>query len=225
MHAASIEVQGKLAVEPEAYGGPVAGVGYEQEFVVGEAVEDGVVIDATPFVADEAVAGPPYAQVRRGAGEQNIQQTGRVGAANVQSAHVGDVEQAGRVAYRRHLGDNSLVLHRHVPSAEGHHAGAKGYVGIVKRGAEIFSNGGISSHRLFERGCDASETLRIIIPPRPLRRNDEKARYAYPVCHRKERGDVAISLTERCPLLRLDCSATLAMTGGGKWYPWGIKAR
>ena len=99
MHAASIEVLGELAVEPEAHGGTVAGVGNEQEFVLGETVEDGVVDDAAPLVADEAVAGAAHAQAGRGAGEENVQQTGGVGSADVQPAHVRDVEQAGGVAY------------------------------------------------------------------------------------------------------------------------------
>ena len=44
-----------------------------------------------------------------------------------------------------------------------------------------------------------------------------KAAHAYPVCHREERSDVAISLPEERPLQQRDCRAPLAMTLHAKW--------
>ena len=48
-------------------------------------------------------------------------------------AHVRDVEDAGVGADRAVLGDHALVLDRHLPAGERHHARAGGDVAVVER--------------------------------------------------------------------------------------------
>ena len=141
LHPPAVVVVGQLPVKPEGNGWTVASVWDQQKLVVGQAIEDRVVDHAAPLVADETVPRPAHPQGRRRPGEERVQQPRRVGAADVQPAHVGDVKQSCRVADCLHLRDGSLVLHRHIPPAEGHHSGAQIDVGLVEGGAKVFAVG------------------------------------------------------------------------------------
>jgi hypothetical protein len=59
------------------------------------------------------------------------------GAADVNPAHVGDIENAGMISGGKVLLNNSRpVLNRHVPSAECHHLSAKFHMLIMDNGFE-----------------------------------------------------------------------------------------
>ena len=57
----------------------------------------------------------------------------RARAAELDLAHVRDVEQAGGGAHRLVLGDHAGVLHRHVPAGEVDHPRPELAVGLVER--------------------------------------------------------------------------------------------
>src|ERR1039458_617759 len=76
-------------------------------------------------------------QLVDGVGGDVVGQFGGFPPANLDLAHVADIEDAGRVAHRVVLVDDAGVLDGHVPSTEIHHPGAERSVDTVQgRGAE-----------------------------------------------------------------------------------------
>ena len=60
-----------------------------------------------------------------------------LGTSNEQAAHMGDIKYAGGTAHCLHLGQDAGILHRHIPSAEGHHACAQVQMGLMQTGSEV----------------------------------------------------------------------------------------
>ena len=67
--------------------------------------------------------------------QQLLHRGQRVRPAQLNIAHVANVEDAHARSYGHVLGDEPLVLHRHIPSAEVHHLGLVRVVGGMQRGA------------------------------------------------------------------------------------------
>ena len=65
--------------------------------------------------------------------EQALQALLRARTANLEAAHVRDVEDARATAHRAVLLDDAAVLHRHGPAGERHHARPEGHVSRVQR--------------------------------------------------------------------------------------------
>jgi hypothetical protein len=107
-----------------------------------------VVEDVALLVREEGVALLAGGQVDHVDRHQGFQRGGRIGADQAQLAHVGDVEQRGRIAALLVFGHQAGgVLHRHRVASEGHHAGAEFEVQGVQRGLQQLVGGGSGGHR------------------------------------------------------------------------------
>ncbi|CKS66750.1 Uncharacterised protein [Mycobacterium tuberculosis] len=116
--------------------------------------EHQVVKDAAFVVQQQAVALLAGGQVDHVDGHQGFEGGRGVGADEAKLAHLGDVEQAGRIARVLVFGHEAGgVLHRHGIAGEGHHAGAELHVKVVQRRLEKFGSGcGGSGHGALQRG-------------------------------------------------------------------------
>ena len=113
----------------------IGGVHHQQEPVLLESVQVGVVDGAAVLIGDDAVLGLVDLQRHDVAGQNVLQEGHTLRALHQQAAHVGHVEQAAGVAGVQVLGnDAGGVLDGHFPSAEVHHLGAGGHMDIVELG-------------------------------------------------------------------------------------------
>ncbi len=119
----------------------VGGVDHQQEALLLEAVQVGVVHGAAVLSGDDAVLGHVQVQRIHVAAEHVLQERDAVGAGHQQTAHVGHVKQGAEVAGVQVLGnDAGGVLDGHFPSAEVHHGGASRHMDIVELGAFQFAH-------------------------------------------------------------------------------------
>ena len=80
-------------------------------------------------VGEEGVTLAVHGQAGDVHGHEGFQGGGRVVADQPHLAHVGDIEERGRLAAPLVLGEDARgVLHRHVVAGKGHHAGAELHV-------------------------------------------------------------------------------------------------
>ncbi len=98
--------------------GSVAGVGHDQEPLLGQAVDDQVIEDPAVRGADHRVVGPADREAGRLRDDGRGQRLGRLGPLDEQLAHVGQIEQAGPLADGPVLLEDAGVLERHLPAAE-----------------------------------------------------------------------------------------------------------
>ena len=76
-------------------------------------------------------------QLVPGIGGDEIGEAGSLGPADLDLAHVADIEDAHRITHGVVLVDDSGVLDGHVPAAEIHHPGAqRAMYGVQGRGTE-----------------------------------------------------------------------------------------
>jgi hypothetical protein len=112
-------------------------VDHEHVLVVGHAVDDAVVDDAAVFVEQEAVAAAPGAQGGQVVGHDAREGVAGLGAAQLELAHVADVEDRGLGAGMLVFFKNAAgVLDGHVPSGKGDHPGAVAHVPGMQGGLE-----------------------------------------------------------------------------------------
>ena len=124
---------GRLAGEVLPVLEAVGRVDDEQVLVVDEAVQIGVVDGAAALVGDDRVLRLADLEGGGVVGQDVLQEGQRVGAADEEAPHVGDVEQAGRPAGREVLGDDAAgVVERHLPAGEVDHAPAGRHVALVR---------------------------------------------------------------------------------------------
>ena len=71
----------------------------KDETLIAHAVENGVVNDAPLLVTDQGVAGAAQGHVDHVRSHQPVKEPGRVRAGNLQTPHVGHVEDAGLGAH------------------------------------------------------------------------------------------------------------------------------
>ncbi len=116
-----------------------AGVDDDEVVVVGELVEDDVVDEGAVGVEHGGVVGLADLQFAAVVHEQALEGGEGAGAAELDVAHVGDVEEADGGADGHVLGDEAGVLDGHVPAAEVDHFGFVAAVGGVEGG---FAEGG-----------------------------------------------------------------------------------
>ena len=98
--------------------GRVAGVGDDEEPLVGQAVDDEVVDDAAVRGADHRVVGSTDREGWRIRDERGGERRTGVRPVDEQFAHVREVEQAAALADRPVLLEDARVLDRHEPAAE-----------------------------------------------------------------------------------------------------------
>ena len=110
----------------------VGGVDAEEIMIVGDFVDQDVVHEAAVFVEQAGVMGLSEFQLLDGVGGDVVGEFGGFGAANLDLAHVADIEDAHGVAHGVVLVDDSGVLDGHVPAAEIHHPGAEGTMDRVQ---------------------------------------------------------------------------------------------
>ena len=115
--------------------GQVRGVDHQDEVVLAEAVQVGVVDGPAGLVGDQGVLGLPGGQGLGVVGEHVLQEGEAAGPVDAQAAHVADVPHAAVAAGGEVLAEDArLVLQGHVPAAEGDHLPAVGVVPGVERG-------------------------------------------------------------------------------------------
>ena len=124
---------GDVRGQPVAVGVDAGRVHDQQDVVVAEPVGDQVVDRAAALVQEQRVLRPAGADPVDVVREHALDERDRLGAADLELAHVRDVEDAGVIAHRQVLGDDALVLHRHLPSGEGNHPSSGGHVAVVER--------------------------------------------------------------------------------------------
>ena len=122
------------APEPGDDFGPIGGVD-DHGVAVGPLVDEDVVADATLLVADQAVA--HLAVLERGGvvGVDVLNQGEGVGAAERETAHVADVEQASGSADGLVFVNDSAVLNGHFPAGKWYDARAVLDMPVEKRRA------------------------------------------------------------------------------------------
>ncbi len=125
----------QVADEPLAVGVDARGVDDQQHVVVGEPVGDQVVDRAAALVQEQRVLGMAGADAVEVVREHPLDERDRPGAADLELAHVRDVEDPGVPAHRAVLRDDPLVLHRHLPAGKGDHPCSRGHVAVVERRA------------------------------------------------------------------------------------------
>ena len=135
-HAAG-KLGGQPLAKPIQHRRAVAGVGNQQKAVGGQAVKDGVVDDAAPFVANQAVAGAAGPQGTGRAGQHPIQKGGGLRAGDIKPSHVGNIKEAGGRPHRLDFVDNAGILHRHSPTAKGHQPRPQIPMGLIKASLQI----------------------------------------------------------------------------------------
>jgi hypothetical protein len=91
-----------------------------------------VVHEPAVIVQEAGVMRLAELELRYRIGSDEIGQPRRFGSADLDLAHVADIEQPGRRSHGIVFVDNAGVLHRHVPPAEIHHLGAERTVQAVQ---------------------------------------------------------------------------------------------
>ena len=126
-----------LAVpDPLEVGLPVRGVDDEQVAAFLEAVHDQVVDDAAGLVREQRVLSAADVDLVEVVREERLEELARLRPLDLELAHVRDVEDAAVLADGAVLGDDPLVLDRHLPAGERHHARAERDVALVERRSE-----------------------------------------------------------------------------------------
>ena len=100
--------------------------------IVGDLVDQDVVHEAAVLVEQPGVMGLAEFQLLDGIGGDVIGQSGGFGAADLDLAHVADIEDAHGVAHGVVLVDDAGVLDGHVPAAEIDHPGTEGSMDRVQ---------------------------------------------------------------------------------------------
>ena len=119
----------------------VGGVDHQQEIVLLEHIEIGVVDGVAVLVGDDAVLGGVQLQGQNVAGQDVLQELDPVRTFDQQTAHVGHVEQAAVAAGVQMLGnDAGGVLDGHFPAAEVHHGSAGCHVNGKQLGSLQFTH-------------------------------------------------------------------------------------
>ncbi len=111
-----------------------AGVDDDEVVVVGELVDDDVVDEGAVGIEHGRVVGLADGELRGVVHAELLDGGERAGAAQLDVAHVGDVEEADGGADGSVLGDDAGVLDGHVPAAEVDHLGLVGAMGGVESG-------------------------------------------------------------------------------------------
>jgi hypothetical protein len=115
----------------------VGGVDAEEVVVVGNLVDQDVVDEAAVVVEQAGVVGLSGFQFGDRVGRHVIREPAGFGAADLDFAHMADVEDAGRGTHCVVLFDDAGVLDGHVPASEIDHLGAQRAMdGIQRCGAE-----------------------------------------------------------------------------------------
>ena len=130
----------KVALQPLPVGVAVAGVDHQKEVVRRQLVKVGVVDRAAAVIGDEGVL--RLARLQRPCIVGQHAQQERLGARplDAESAHVGDVEQAGAPPGGEvFLDDPGGVVDRHVPAAECDHPGAVRDMPAVQDGLAVLA--------------------------------------------------------------------------------------
>ena len=96
-------------------------------------VDDQVVDDPAALVRQQRVLRLAVADAVEVVREQRLEELRARGPLDVQLSHVRDVERAGVGADGEVLGDDALVLDRHLPAGERHHPRAGRDVALVQR--------------------------------------------------------------------------------------------
>ncbi len=132
-----------MMAEPRKVLVVIGRIGHRQVVVGGKAVGEQVVQDPAALVAQQRILGAAHGEGVDVVGQQALEQVARAGAAGLDLAHVGDVEDAGGAPYGEVLGADALrVLHRHLPSGEGHELRPGRLVTVEKGGASEGAGGG-----------------------------------------------------------------------------------
>src|SRR5262249_45097746 len=100
--------------------------------VVRDLVDEDVVHEAPVFVEQARVVRLAGLEFLDGVGGDEVSEPGRFRAADLDSAHVADVEQRSCLPDGVELANHSRVLDWHVPAREIHHLGAEGAMGRIQ---------------------------------------------------------------------------------------------
>ncbi len=141
-----LDVAGPLGVHQLPHLAGVARVDDQQPAVLGQAIEDHVVVRAATFVGEDVVACLTGLHVCDLVDRERLRPRPDVVAGDRELGHVREVEQPCSLAHRVVLLEHAGILHRHLEAAERHHASAKRQVGIVQRG-RAQSAGSVGRHR------------------------------------------------------------------------------
>ena len=119
----------------------VGGVHHQQQPLVLEAIEVGVVDGGAVLGGDDAVLRLVEIEPSHVAGEHMLQKFHPLRALHQEPAHVGNIKERAEMPGIEVLGhDAAGVLDGHVPSAEVHHGGARRQVGFIELGAFQFAH-------------------------------------------------------------------------------------
>jgi hypothetical protein len=113
----------------------IAGVHADEDLVLRDAIADEVVDDGAARVAQRGVLRAAIGDAVQIVGDQTIDGADRVVADDAHLAHVRHVEEADVAANALVLGQDAVVLDRHVVAGELDHASAERDVRVVEGGA------------------------------------------------------------------------------------------
>ncbi len=126
----------------------VARIRHHEELLRTPTVRDEVVDDAAVGVADQRVLGFAVGDRGQLAHQGVVQEGGCFRAGHPDFAHVGEVEQAGRLAHRVVLSQLGVVLEGHLPAAEVREGRAGLFVLLIESGVVLRHHGSFSSQTL-----------------------------------------------------------------------------
>src|SRR6266498_1971811 len=105
----------------------------QQKAMLAQTVGDQVIDDPAALVRQEGVLGLARADLLQVVGQGRLEELARAWPFHLELAHVRDVEDAAVSPHGPVLGADALVLNRHLPAGEGHHARSERDVPVVKR--------------------------------------------------------------------------------------------
>src|SRR5262245_15770786 len=116
--------------------------------VGGDPIEREIVDDAALAVAQERILDLAHRERCRIVGAEPLHCREGPGTLHFEFPHVADVEQPDRPSHGPVLVDDTGVLHRHLPAAEGDHSRTRLDVNVVKRGPLERDRGSITRHEV-----------------------------------------------------------------------------
>ena len=134
VHGRGVGELGHLAADPGVVLLDVRRVDDQQEVVVGQAIHEQVVDERAGWRRERGVVDLPDGEARGVVGGDLLDGRQRVGAGDLDLAHVAHVEQAGPRPDGHVLVGDPGILDGHVPAAERHHASLVAEVRGVQRG-------------------------------------------------------------------------------------------
>ncbi len=138
--------------------GDHGGIHHQKILPVTQAIDDQVINHPALVIEHQGVLTVADSQLAHIVGQSPVEKVLSPGSFDQELAHVGDVKDPHLLPHRLVLIHDARVLHRHLPSGKGHHAGGQLQMGLMERGT---IQRGFGHRRPIWRPTLPCQTLRI----------------------------------------------------------------